>query len=105
MSRSRIQLVVLAVALLFANCWCAAQCTVTPSPAHLPPCHKHHQAAKLCAPAIAVETAAAIFPSPLAAIAIVPALPDFSGAPVGQSIAHARDLSPPPPLISTPILA
>lgn len=105
MSRSRIQLVVLAVALLFANCWCAAQCAVTPSPAHLPPCHKHHQTAKLCAPAVAVETAAIVFPSPFAAAATLPAMPDFSELPVRQPLAQAHDVSPPPPLIAHPILA
>ncbi len=104
MPRGRFQLVVLAVLLLFANCWCVAQCIVTPVPGHLPPCHRQHQTVKLCASTVGVEAETLSFTPPIVAVALValPGDPSISAAPADLP---DRDISPPPPLVSTPILA
>jgi hypothetical protein len=105
MPRRRVQIVVLAVTLLFANAWCVAQCAVTPTPANVAPCHRHHQSVKSCASSVMVETANAISQSPPGVVAMGPALEFHPAAPAQMTDPPRQDLSPPPPLFSTPIRA
>jgi hypothetical protein len=100
MPRGRFQIVVLAVALLFANAWCVAQCVITPSPSHVPPCHRHHQSVKACASTVAVEAANAVPHAPTVTVSEVQTTVCSRTA---ETPAH--DLSPPPPLVSTPMRA
>lgn len=105
MPRGKFQIVLLAMALLFANAWCVAQCAVTPAPCHLPPCHRHHQSAKPCASSVVVEAANAVPHSPLAEIAALPSWEIRPGVPSRIAAPPAEAVSPPPPLIATPIRA
>jgi hypothetical protein len=105
MARGKFQIVLLAVALLFANTWCVAQCAVTPTPCHVPPCHRHHQTAKPCASSVVAEAANALPHSPLAVVAAWTPLefrPDVQWLNITPP---AEAVSPPPPLISKPIRA
>jgi hypothetical protein len=93
----RCQLVLLALILVCANAWCAAQCIITPcqDPAKLPPCHRQRQAAKLCAaPAFLVQARTGAAPLPAQPLALLPA-PSI-GALAFQP-ALAPDAAPSPP--------
>jgi len=105
MARGKFQIVLLAMALLFANAWCVAQCAVMPAPSHVPPCHRHHQTAKPCASSVVVEAANAVPHSPLAVIAALPSWPTFPHVEGRLTAPPAEAVSPPPPLIATPIRA
>ncbi len=102
---AKFQIALLAVALLFANAWCVAQCAVTPTPCHVPPCHRHQQSVKPCASPVVVEAANAVPHSPLAVIGALPSWESSPDAPWRIAAPPAETVSPPPPLISTPIRA
>ncbi len=105
MLRGKFQIVLLAVALLFANAWCVAQCAVTPTPCHVPPCHRQHQTVKPCASPVVVEAANAVPHSPLAVVADLPSWEFRPDAQWRITAPPAEAVSPPPPRISTPIRA
>jgi hypothetical protein len=105
MLRGKFQIALLAVALLFANAWCLAQCAVTPTPCHVPPCHRQHQTVKPCASSVVVEAANAVPHSPLGVVSAVPSWESSPDVQRWKTAPPAVAVSPPPPVISTPIRA
>ncbi|HWC96082.1 MAG TPA: hypothetical protein VG456_05020 [Candidatus Sulfopaludibacter sp.] len=101
MPRTRVT-VLLAITLLFTNAWCVAQCSVTPTPDHVPPCHRQHQSVKPCAQPVLVEAPHPAAPTPLAVLGPAPAgLILMSTSRAAESPEHP--VSPPHPRVSTPL--